>query len=53
MLDYTFFRENLVSKTEQWHQSDREENYEESIVRMTKKYLEETKAKSSISIPKS
>ena len=27
MLDYTFFRENLVSKTEQWHQSDRADNY--------------------------
>ena len=27
MLDYTFYRKNLVNKTVQWHQSDREENY--------------------------
>jgi hypothetical protein len=27
MLDYTFYRKDLVSKTVQWHSSDREENY--------------------------
>lgn len=28
MLDYTFYRANHVNKTEQWHQSDREEHYQ-------------------------
>lgn len=32
MLDYTFYRQNRVNKTEQWHQSDREENYQSENV---------------------